>query len=172
MANRVVRARVGGGTRRRSPTTWARQVSTIGVTVAPATKVLAATIILSNPGISETVRRTRAILSIASDQMIAPEHQLGAYGFVVVSDLAIAAGVASIPGPATDASDDGWFVWQGFNQEGADTAVGHASVQYVIDSKAMRRIQEGFGVAIVIENSHATHSLVFTQSIALLSSLS
>ena len=40
------------------------------------------------------------------------------------------------------------------------------------DSKAMRRIEEGFTVAIVAENSHATQGQFFQCGFSLLSSLS
>ena len=157
--------------RRRAPSNWARSVSTALLTIPAASKVLVATVALSNPGIGETVRRTRGVISLASDQNIASEVQFGAFGFIVVNDLAIAAGVASIPGPVTDASDDGWFVWQPyvFRQSGA----GDTRLRMIeFDSKAMRRIEEGFTVAIVAENSHATQGQLFQCGFSLLSSLS
>jgi len=118
------------------------------------------------------VRRTRGLFSVASDQAAAGESQLGALGFIVVSDLAVAAGAASIPGPVTDASDDGWFVWVPFGQESIRAAGGPQSFQYEFDSKAMRRVEEGFAIAIMVENAHATEGLDFWCGTSLLSSLS
>ncbi len=94
-------------------------------------------------------------------------------GFVVVNDLAIAAGAASLPGPHTDSSDDGWFVWQPFMQAGTGNSAGmKLGERYEFDSKAMRRIEEGFSVAVMVENSHATFGLEVLIGFALLASLS
>jgi len=139
--------------------------------VGAATKVLLTSVVLSNPGINETVRRTRGVISIRSDQSLADEEQTGAYGLVVVSDLAIAAGAASIPGPITDASDDGWFVWVPFCRSRRSTDSLNAD-QFFYDSKAMRRIEEGFSVVVMVENASATDGLRILDAISLLSSLS
>ncbi len=80
-----------------------------------STKILLGVFVLSNVGIGETVRRTIGNIWVVSDQAAADEVQVGAFGCIVVTDLAAAAGAASIPGPFTDANDDGWFVWQGFS---------------------------------------------------------
>jgi len=162
-------------TRQRQPTTWARQLATDYVVVPAASKALLAGVALSNPGIGETIRRTRGRFSISSDQNAAVEDQIGALGFVVVSDIAFAAGAASIPGPGTEASDDGWFVWEsaGIRSQLVAVSVGAlTTVQYEFDSKAMRKIQEGFTVAIMFENVHPTDGLAVWCGFSLLSSLS
>ena len=87
---------------RRQPSSWSRVVPQSLSLVAPLTKVLVNVIVLSNPGIGETVRRTRGMIILQSDQSTSDETQFGAMGFVVVSDLAIAAGAAAIPGPFSD----------------------------------------------------------------------
>ncbi len=140
-------------------------------TLAAGTKTIAAFIVLSNPGINETVRRTRGILTISSDQSGATEDQIGAMGMIVVTNAARVAGAASIPGPGTDASDDGWFVWQPFSQKGLLAGSGVQSLIYEFDSKAMRRVEEGFEVVVMIENNHATNGLVFSTNFSLLTSL-
>ena len=155
----------------RAVTNWSRLVDATYGTVAAGTKVLFSTVTLSNPGISETVRRTRGVVTVRSDQTGGDEPQLGAMGMIVVNDLAIAAGVASIPGPVTDASDDGWFVWVPFLQSRMTDAARN-SEQYQFDSKAMRRVEEGFTVAIVFENASATFGLQAAAGISILSSLS
>ena len=123
-------------------------------TVVPAlTKVLISTIVLSNPGIGETIRRVRGFVAVNAVASAAGSR-LGALGMVVVSDIALAAGVASIPGPVTERGDDGWFVWQATG--GArPAATGTESTIWPFDSKAMRRVEEGFGIAIVFENANA-----------------
>ena len=172
MANRRPGRRVQAvGARQRQPTNWARSTSATYVAVPAATKVLLAVITLSNPGIGETIRRTRGLISVGSDQNVAVEAQVGAYGMVVVSDLAIAAGAASIPGPITEATDDGWFVWVPFLKRGpSSTALEVINNEF--DSKAMRRIEEGFCVAVLVENGSATDGLLFADMVSLLTSLS
>jgi len=124
-------------------------------TIAAGTKALLATLVLSNPGIGETVRRTHVTLSVVSDQGGSLEQQNGAFGMIVVSDLAVAAGAASIPGPVTDASDDGWFVWFGVSQiSGTLLGAGVTSMgfmPYVFESKAMRKVADGFTIAVMYE---------------------
>ena len=126
--------------------------------VPVGTKVLLASFVLSNPGINETVRRTRGRFFVNSDQATTNEMVLVAIGFVVVNDLALAAGAASLPGPISDASDDGWFVWEGVPILSASTDGGSGSIVSGVqpiefDSKAMRRVEEGFGIAVIAEAS-------------------
>ncbi len=147
---------------RRQPTIWSRVVSVGFTTIGVSTKTLFTTSILNNPGIGETVRRTRGAICVISDQFAEPEAQFGALGMVVVSDIAIVAGAASIPGPVTEAQDDGWYVWQPFLAGNASNGVNpdHKNPQQYFewDSKAMRRIEEGFGVAVMIENASSIHA--------------
>ena len=157
--------------RRTGNTNWSRITLPASLVVLPATKILAALFVLDNPGISETIRRTRGLISVSSDQIAAAEDQVGAFGLMKVNDIAAAVGAASIPGPFTDGNDDGWFVHQFFCQRGsAVVASGDLSVQYEIDSKGMRTIEEGFSIAVMIENASAVHALVFNFALAALSS--
>ena len=110
MANRS-RARVNTVVRApRASTNWARSVSEEWFLLAANSKVLALTTVLSNPGIGETVRRTRIVFGVNTDQGALFEDWNGALGGVVVNDLAVGVGVGSIPSPGAEASDDGWFV--------------------------------------------------------------
>jgi len=171
MADRARRSTRSTG--HRAPTNWARSVSSIYVNVPAASKVLLATVILSNPGINETIRRTRGRFSVHSDQAVGGEPQLGALGWIVVNDLAVAAGAASIPGPATDASDDGWFVWEAFQSFGFNGTSGQLfDRSYQVDSKAMRRVQEGFTLALMVENANATTAFNIACGFSVLTSLS
>ena len=91
---------------------------------------------------------------------------------VVVNDLALAAGAASIPGPFTDASDDGWFVHQ-FTGGNRPAATAAESTIWEFDSRAMRRVEEGFGIAVMYENASAgAVAIQVTTGFALLSSIS
>ena len=120
--------------------------------LTPATKALTASATLSNAGIGETLRRSIGGIYARSDQVAATEDWRGAMGIIVVNDLALAAGPTSIPGPLTDADDDGWVVWQGFSgAQGIDAQL--TGGYFPFDSKGMRRVEEGFSLAIMFECS-------------------
>ena len=140
-------------TKRAAPA-WGYTQSATELTIASDTKVLLGSFILSNPPLGETILRTRCRLWVRSDQAAAIEPQTGAFGLIVVTDRAVAAGAASIPGPATDGGDDGWFVHQQIIQASASTGI--SGVGYEIDSKAMRKVEDGGEIAIVIENLSPT----------------
>jgi len=129
--------------------------------VPAASKVLFATLTLSNQGIDETVLRVVGGIGVASDQSAASELQIGAIGMCLATDTAIAAGVASLPDPVTDASDDIWFMYQSWAQEFIfGTAVGLAPdmrAWYPFDQKAKRIVHSGFSIAVVVANAHASH---------------
>ncbi len=154
----------------RQATDWSRFNQTAAVNVAAGTKVLLATFALGNPGISETVRRTRGMIAVSSEQAAAIEEQAGAFGLMKVNDIALAAGAASIPGPVTDGSDDAWFVWVPFAQRSIASSGQTISFVYEFDSKAMRTVEEGFGLAVMVENAHATHAFAIQIGMSLLSS--
>jgi len=114
----------------------------------------------------ETVLRTRGIVSSAPGAHSADTNVIGAYGFAYVSEQAAAAGVASIPGPYTDAAWDGWFVHGYYNWDFEfGTAVGiqtPGSVQQEFDSKAMRKGSSNDRVVVIVE-SRADAQLVSIQ---------
>ena len=169
MARRPVRRGRAFGRGRRPGGTWARFVEE-AATVGASTKQLRVVGLLSNPGIGETIRRTVGGLYVNSDQTAGSENQFGAFGLIVVSDLAIAAGVASIPGPFTDRNDDGWFMWQGFSQGiRVATAAGFGDYGkwYPFDSRAMRKVEEGFGIALVVENGDPADGLLVGFSVSI-----
>ncbi len=143
------------GPKQRAATDWGRTVANL-TTIAAGSKALVTSLTLSNPGIGETVRRTRGRFFVVSDQSSVTEQLTGAFGMVVVSDLALAAGAASIPGPVTDANDDGWFVWEPFVTVsqftvGVSNAGAGTSPWFEFDSKAMRKVADGFGIAVMFE---------------------
>ena len=155
--------------RRTSGTNWGRTIIP-QVAVAAGTKVLLATFVLSNVGIGEVVRRTRGQVLVLSDQASVVEQQNGAFGMVVVTDLAAAAGAASIPGPVTDANDDGWFVWVPTLQAtggliGGAPSVGVPQWPHLFDSKAMRRVEEGFVIAVMFEGLSQGSTVGFAASL-------
>ena len=159
--------RFAGARAQRQPTNWGRIVATTAVTIPVSSKVELFTVTLSNSGISETVRRTRGRFMI--DMPVSGEF-LGALGFIVVNDLAVAAGVASIPGPVTEASDDGWFVW--VPVVGRQVANSTQASDFEFDSKGMRRIEDGFTVSVVCENASSTVAFEIGLAFSILTSLS
>ena len=136
--------------------------------MAASSKILLASGVLSNAGIGETIRRTMCDLYIKSDQAATSENYQGAFGIVVVSDLALAAGASAIPGPVTDRNDDGWLLWKGFqNSFIFSSAVGIQTIGGLhvnVESRGMRRIDEGFAVAFMVENTDATTAFQFSFS--------
>ena len=137
---------------KRAAPAWGFLGSTTELTIASDTKVLLGSFILSNPPLGETILRTRCMLSVKSDQTTVVEPQMGAFGLIVVTDRAVAAGAASIPGPFTDGGDDGWFVHQTIVQNSFSNSQ-TGTKTYEFDSKAMRKVEDGGEIAIMIENS-------------------
>ena len=137
--------------------TWAGFVTPIRVVVPVSTKVLLGTFTLST-AFEETITRVRGVLGVYADTAAAVEDQVGAFGMIIVTDLAVAAGAAAIPSPATDSDDDGWFLWQGIAQRGSINLGGSAGSQYVLDSKAQRILREGSQIAVMVENFSSVHA--------------
>jgi len=160
MAARSRRGAFAPRQRKRAAPAWGFVGSIAAASIAPATKVLLGSFVLSNPPLGETVLRTRAQFHIRSDQSAVVEDQIGAFGLIVVTDIALAAGAASIPGPFTDGGDDGWFVHQPITQAGANLTAAGTSPWQMVDSKAMRKIEDGQGVAIMIENASAAFAFL------------
>jgi len=145
--------------RKRPNNNWAALTGTDYTVIPAASKVLLATFALGNPGIDETMLRVIGMFSIASDQNAAIEDQIGAVGLIQVTDQAIATGVAAIPGPGTDADSDGWFAHRFFAQQSVLVTTLDNSKQYDFESKGRRVVHDGYSVAVVVENVHATFGL-------------
>ena len=140
--------------------TWGYLQSTGSATIlAPSSVFLMGSFVQNVPAIEETVLRTRGVISINSDQSAAVERQQGAFGMIVVSEQAFTAGVASLPSPVSQGGNDEWFVHQSFAQQSAKS-LGTGPVPSIwIDSKAMRKVPEGYRIALIIENADAAMSL-------------
>jgi len=112
-----------------------------------------------------TIVRTRGILWVSSDQEAQDEEPFGALGFAVVSEQARATGITAVPTPITDEGSDLWFVhqyWQAdmsFISASGYTTNGFKA--YEFDSKAMRKVQDGDSVAVVMENANASFGCTF-----------
>ena len=168
----MARRRVSGGNFRsvqRPNRAWSGAFAIVYTTVAPATKVLIGGLATGvTGGVDLTILRTVGGISVRSDQAAALEPQLGSFGMILVTDIAFAAGIASIPGPATDAGDD-WFVHQSFQQSGQQDGTSRDGTYYAIDSKA-KRVLDGTGmvIAIVAENVSAAQGLQIVDGFRLL----
>ncbi len=93
---------------------------------------------------------------IQSDQAAATELVHVAVGGAVVSDQAIAAGVGSIPTPFAEIGSDLWFLHDQLTTQflfGTGVGFINDGVSKDVDSRAMRKVEDGEDVAIVIENS-------------------
>ncbi len=103
-----------------------------------------------------TIIRTRLLFHVASDQVAATEDRLTAIGMAIVTDQALAAGIASVPTPMVDAASDAWFLWAASAGHFVlGTAVGFLEAggpAQQVDSKAMRKVEDGLDIATVIEN--------------------
>ena len=149
---------------------WSGRSALAPATIPANSKVLITTLVNGTSGVDLTILRSVGMISVASDQATNVESQLGAYGWILVTDVAAAAGIASVPGPLTDASDD-WFLYISFAQQSfKGTGQGPQSVQYMVNSKA-KRIFDGDGkvIAVVCENGHATHGLTIADEFRVLS---
>ena len=161
--------RIVSGRRRAANCSWSGVGSTAFTTVAASTSVVVGSFTLFSAGIDETVLRSVGVLSIGSDQSAAIEAQVGAFGMIVVSDAALAAGIASLPTPVTEIDNDGWLLYVPFAQQTERALGSPSSVEYHFDSKAKRVVEGGSVIAIVLENSHATHGLQFALVMRMLS---
>jgi len=110
-----------------------------------------------------TIVRTRGFLHVHSDQEAASENYGGSIGYSVVSDQAVAIGITAVPTPTTDRGSDLFFVyeslWSRLVVTPAGTGVGAVFIQY--DSKAMRKVEDGQDLAVVIETASIVSSGVF-----------
>jgi len=143
--------------------------------VPAGTKVLLASVVLSNPGIGETIRRVRGRLLVVSDQTANTELQFGALGAIVVTDVAATVGAGSIPGPVTEDNDDGWLLWEPVlqvSEASVGAADGAATIaqSIVFDSKGMRRVEEGFAMIFMFENAGTGDGLNVALSFSVLTS--
>jgi len=153
---------------------WADFSTTARVSVAANSKVLLGGFTPNLATIDETVLRTVGVISVETDTIANAESQIGAWGMILVSDVAFGIGITAVPGPITDASDDGWFAYQAIAQStGVATSVGARlnSVQYMLDSRAKRIVEEGQTVAVVVQNAHATHAFNITVVLRLLAQI-
>ncbi len=117
-----------------------------------------------------TIVRTRGMLLVNSDQTVATERQLGAFGMAIVSDQAVAIGITAIPTPITDRDSDLWFLYEPFArmQNVADATGVSAYSPQVFDSKAMRKVEDGQEMVGVAELDTLSDGATFQQTFRML----
>jgi len=107
-----------------------------------------------------TIVRTRGSLFVGSDQAAAQEHLFGSMGMSVVSEQAAGIGVTALPLPGTDVQSDLFFVYESF-ASAMRTATDQSGVLLNFDSKAMRKVEEGQDVAVVLENASPSAGFLY-----------
>ncbi len=145
------------GGRARRQTQWGFIGATSTTLAAASSATLVAS--LNSAGLALrpfTVVRSIIEIGIKSDQSAAGETQVAAVGMAVVSDQAVAVGITAVPTPASDAGSDLWFAHQWLlNDFSFISGVGvdeRMQKRYTIDSKAMRKVEEGSDFVLVAEN--------------------
>ena len=153
---RPVRVAYSRGKRR--ATEWVASADQGSQAVASNTKVLLQSF---TPTEQQTIIRSRGIIYVAPAAITGSLELQGAFGIAVVSNQALAAGAASIPGPWTEASWDGWLAWVpwafrvdiGAGQATGPTLVGeNIGTTYQLDSKAMRKVELNESIVIMAES--------------------
>jgi len=149
----------------RRATEWLGSVnSTTFTALAAATKTLDQ--FFADLGEPATLVRTRGELWVWNDQLAASEIPFGALGMAIVSEQARVAGAAALPGPTTNNDSDLWFLHQYWaSRMTFGSAIGFqessAAAHVSFDSKAMRRIEQGSNIVVMMENSSALHGCQF-----------
>ena len=99
-----------------------------------------------------TIVRTHLELQLQSDQAAAVERQFACFGACIVSEQATGVGVAAVPTPFTDMGSELWFVHKVlYGDESKLTDKATSATRVSIDSKAMRKVNEGEDLAFVGE---------------------
>ena len=108
-----------------------------------------------------TIIRSRGRVCVFSDQRVASEFYSAAYGNIVVTDQASAAGVASVPTPVTEDNSD-WHVYKRMQQRVSvttDVGVLLFGLSEEFDSKAMRKVDLGEDLISVWESSGLSNGI-------------
>jgi len=147
------------GTRRK--TEWfGRTIVTAPISLAANSVILDSTFSTAEAAKRPlTVVRVRGLLYVTSDQQVARETGNGAIGMAVVSDQALAIGVTALPLPLTDASSDKFLLWMPFSwgqHASAGTPIGF---EFPFDSKAMRKVQDGEALVMVVQNASSSFGI-------------
>ena len=116
---------------------------TSGLQLTVTGKVLLSVIAHSGGGVL-TLVRTRGTGFFGYDPAAADNDVFAAVGLIKASADAATAGAASLPGPISDADNDGWIYHRYFGARSltgsADEAQGMLTDRFEVDSKVMRKM--------------------------------
>ena len=118
-----------------------------------------------------TIVRTRGMFGLRSDQAAVSEDYSASIGMAVVSDQAVAIGATAVPTPETDRSSDLFFLFETLaGKLEVTTDVGRFEAGYwkEVDSKAMRRVDQGQDLVVVGEASAVSLGCVVHTSFRML----
>ncbi len=149
-----------------------RQTLWIGTAMQNAPTAMAASSVLLHSSLNAaalalrpfTIVRNVGFVAVKTDQTANTEVPIGGVGKMVPTDQASAAGVASLPDPSTEVSSDSWLMYQAFACDLLVTsAIGSTPVLkfFPFDSRAMRKVEDGFDVVTVLVNASGTAGLEF-----------
>ena len=115
-----------------------------------------------------TIVRTRGIWDTSSDQIAVNETFETSLGICVVSDQALAIGITAVPTPEEDKESDLWFLYE--TRVGQELVAGGVHQQMIpsqptaFESKAMRKVEDGQDVVVVVQNSAVSNGTTFVVS--------
>ncbi len=149
---------VRGGARRRE-TLWFGGTAFTQTLVATTTSALVLSLNAAALALRPfTIVRTRGVLHVFSDQEASSELYGASFGIAVVSDQATAIGVTAVPTPTTDSPSDLWMVYEfliGRFAVATGASIAHVGMERIVDSKAMRKVEDGQDIVQVVEGPGA-----------------
>ena len=110
-----------------------------------------------------TIVRSHFEFGVRSDQSVAIENQQVGVGIAVVSDQAVAVGVTAVPTPITEMGSNLWLLHKLiFSAENVVVDVAHPAEFRAVDSKAMRKVEVGQDLVVVVETASPSGGAVVT----------
>ena len=108
-----------------------------------------------------TLVRSHFSFYLTSDQAAAVETQAAFVGMAVVSEQAVTVGITAVPTPNTEMASSLWFALKLMYGNAVNlTDQTSAGKYFELDSKAMRKVELGQDIIVVIENPIAAgHTL-------------
>ncbi len=136
---------------------WASVTSGIPTAVPGNTAIVFASfsLVALELVVPSTLVRVRGQITWISDAGAAGETPSGAFGIAVVREPARVAGVASLPTPITDAAKDDWLCWEPLEAKFDIAGDPGMFDRKIIDCKAMRKINDGDAIVLMVENASA-----------------
>ena len=108
-----------------------------------------------------TIVRIRGLLTVGTQAGTAGLNPHGAFGIQLVSGEAFDAGVASMATPFSESESGDWLFHTFWAVMQQDVDAGAVYKEYVIDSRAMRKVTNLDVLATIIENGSSTDSAQF-----------